>query len=85
MSPVPKERVEQVRATIRAILAEKASEIFLGRIDKILEEWASDKMTAAQACEKVQKSVSLFISEDMAQEIGNQCAPIVMRETAGKK
>lgn len=85
MSPAPKERVQQVRATIREVLADRASDVFLGRIDKILEEWATDKLTAPQACEKVQKAVGLFIGEDLAAEIGNRCAPIVMRETAGKK
>jgi hypothetical protein len=83
MSPVPKERVEEVRAAIRAVLAGKASDIFLGRIDAILAEWSSGKITAAQACEKAQKIVSLFLGEDLAKEIGNRCSPIVMRESSG--
>ena len=85
MSPVVKEHVDQVRNTVHEVLAGKASEIFMARTDKILEEWAADKLTAAQACEKVQKAVSLFLGEDLATEIGNRCALIVMRESAGRK
>jgi len=83
MSPVPKESVEQVRGTIRAVLGGKASDIFLGRIDALLAEWASGKITAAQACEKIQKLVGLFIGEDLAKEIANRCSPIVKKESAG--
>jgi hypothetical protein len=85
MSPAAKEHVDQVRKTVHEILAGKASDIFLGRIDGIIGQWAADKMTAAQACEKVQKAVTLFLGENLAKEIGSRCAPIVMRESAGKK
>ncbi len=85
MSPVSRENVEQVRATIRDILAGKASNIFLGRIEAVLEDWAAEKLTAAQACEKAQKIVGLFLGEDLAREIGNRCAPIVMRDAIDKK
>jgi len=67
------------------VLAGRASDGFMKRIDAILEEWAADKLTAAQACEKVRKAVNLFLGEDLAKEIGNRCAPIVMKESAGKK
>jgi hypothetical protein len=82
MNPVPKELVDQVRQIIRETLGDSASDIFLQRLDGILNDWASGKLTAAQACEKVQKSVSLFIDENKAREIGNRCAPIVMKESA---
>jgi len=85
MTPVQKEHVDQVRSIVHEILAKKASDVFLGRIDKLLDEWAQGKLTAAQACDKVQKTVSLFISEDLAKEITNRCAMILMRETAIKK
>lgn len=85
MSPAAKESVDQIRKVIHEVLAGKASDIFMGRIDAILGEWAADKLTAAQACEKVRKAVNLFIGEDLAKEIGNRCAPIVMRESAMKK
>jgi hypothetical protein len=42
-------------------------------------------MTAANACEKVQKTVGLFIGEDKARQIGDRCAMIVMRESASQK
>jgi hypothetical protein len=85
MSPVAKESVEQVRKVVHEVLAGRASDVFMGRIDGILNEWSADKLTAAQACEKVRKVVILFIGEDLAKEIGNRCVPIVMRESAVKK
>jgi len=85
MSPVSRENVDQVLKIVHEVLAGKASGVFMSRIDKIVEEWSSEQLTAAQACEKVQKAVSLFLGEDLAREIGNRCAPIVMRESAGKK
>ena len=85
MSPAAKESVEQVRRVVHEVLAGRTSNIFMGRIDGILEEWAADKLTAAQACEKIRKAVILFIGEDQAKEIGNRCATVVMRESAAKK
>jgi hypothetical protein len=85
MNPVSKEHLDQVRKIIHEVLAGRASEIFLGRIDGILAEWGAGKLSAAQACEKVQKTVSLFIDENLAKEIGNRCAPIVMREPPTRK
>ncbi len=85
MSPAAKESVEQVRTVVHEILAGRASNIFMGRLDGILEEWSIDKLTAAQACEKIRKIVVLFLGEDLAKEIGNRCAPIVMRESTAKK
>jgi hypothetical protein len=85
MNPVSQEHLDQVRKIIHEVLAGKASDIFLGRIDGILAEWGEGKLSAAQACEKVQKTVSLFIDENLAKEIGIKCAPIVMREPIAKK
>ncbi len=85
MNPVTKEHIDQMREIIHEVLAGKASKIFLGRIDGIIADWGEDKLSAAQACEKVQKTVSLFIDENLAKEIGNRCAPIVMREPPTRK
>ncbi len=85
MSPVAKEDIEKFRTAVHEVLSGKASSTFLGRIDKILEEWAGDKITAAQACEKIQKAVILFLGDDLAKEIGSRCAPIVMRESVARK
>ena len=85
MSSASKEHVEQVRKIVHEVLAGKASNIFMGRIDAILAEWEAGTLNAAQACDKVRKAVSLFLGEDLAKDIGNRCAPIVMRESAGKK
>jgi diketogulonate reductase-like aldo/keto reductase len=86
MSPVSREQIDQIKGDIRTVLGETASDLFLRRVDAILEDWAAGKHMAVQACEKVQKLVSLFIDEGKAREIGSCFAPIVMRETAsGKK
>ena len=85
MSPFPREQLDQIKGEIHAVLGETVSELFLRRVDALLEDWASGKYTAAQASEKVQKLVSLFIDEDKAREIGSRFAPIVMRETASVK
>ena len=85
MNPVSKEHIDQMRETIHDVLAGRASEMFLGRIDGIVADWSAGKLSAAQACEKVQKTVSLFIDEDLAREIGKRCAPIVMREPPTRK
>ena len=85
MSPASKEHVDQVRKFVHEVLAGKTSALFLGRIDEILAEWNEGKLTAAKACEKIQKTVSLFIDEKLAKEIGTKCAPIVMRESAAGK
>jgi len=85
MSPAAKESVEQVRKVVHEVLAGRASNSFMGRIDGILEEWAADKLTAAQACDKVRKAVNLFLGEDLAKDIGSRCAPIVMKESIAKK
>jgi hypothetical protein len=85
MSPVPREQIDHMKGEILSVLDKAASDLFLRRIDAILEEWSAGKYTAVQACEKIQKLVSLFIDEDKAREIGSRFAPIVMRETAPAK
>ena len=85
MIPVPKESVDQVRGIIRAILEQSASQVFLSRVDAILEEWAAGKLSAAEACSKVQKIVSLFIDENKAREIGARCAPLVTKMSVSEK
>jgi hypothetical protein len=85
VSPAAKEHVEQVRKIVHEVLAGKASTVFMGRIDAIMSEWEAGTLTAAQACDKVRKAVSLFLGEDLAKDIGTRCAPIVMRESGLKK
>lgn len=85
MSVAPRERVDEVRTIVHEVLGGTASMIFCGRIDAVLNDWAEGKMTAANACERVQKMVGLFIDEDKARQIGERCAIIVMRETAPQK
>jgi acyl CoA:acetate/3-ketoacid CoA transferase alpha subunit len=81
MSPVPKEQIDQVKSEIHSVLGKGVSDLFMGRVDAILDDWSAGKLTAAVACEKVQKLVALFIDQDKAREIGSRFAPIVMRES----
>jgi len=81
MSSAHKERIEQIKTEIHAVLGNNVSDVFLRRVDAIIEEGALGKLTAAKVCEKVQKTVSLFIDEEKAREISSRCATIVMRES----
>ena len=81
MSPVSKETADHLKSEVHAVLGQSASELFLHRVDAILEECVAGKLTVAQTCGKVQKLVSLFIDEDKAREIGTRCAPIIAKES----
>jgi hypothetical protein len=81
MSPSSKAQVDQVSRLIREILGDHASNIFIQRLDSILNDWAVDKFTATQSCEKIVKNVSLFIDEDKAREISDRCEPIFLQES----
>ena len=83
MSPVSKETADHLKREIHAVLGQSASELFLRRVDAILEDCSAGKLTVAQTCEKVQKLVSLFIDEGKAREIGTRCAPIIKASLAG--
>ena len=83
MSPVSKEMADRLKSEIHAVLGQSASELFLRRVDTILEDCSAGKLTVAQTCEKVQKLVSLFIDEGKAREIGTRCAPIIKASVAG--
>jgi hypothetical protein len=82
MSPVSKEVADHLKGEIHAVLGQSASELFIRQVDAIIEECAAGKLTVAQACEKVQKLVSLFIDEGKAREIQARCAPIITKESA---
>lgn len=84
MSPASPEHIETVRAIVADVLGNTASKVFLSRVDAVLSDWSSGKMTAAGACDKIQKMVSLFIDENKAQEISSRCALTVMRESSRK-
>ena len=85
MSAVTPELVDQMKKTIVDTLGSSASKAFLLRVEAVVADWAAGKLTAAQACEKVEKMVTLFIDADKAQQIASRCAPIVMKETSQKK
>jgi len=82
MSPVSKEVADHLKSEIHAVLGQGASELFIRRVDAIVEDCAAGKLTVALTCEKVQKLVSLFIDEGKAREIHTRCAPIITKESA---
>ena len=85
MSPVSKEIADGLKREIHAVLDKSASELFLRRVDAILDDCSAGKLTVAQTCEKVQKLVALFIDEGKARDIGTICAPIITEESAAGK
>jgi hypothetical protein len=82
MGPVSKEVADHLKSEIHAVLGDSASELFIRRVDAIIEDCAAGKLTIAQTCEKVEKLVSLFIDEGKAREIHARCAPIITKEAA---
>lgn len=80
MSPTPQARVEQMKHIIHEVLGTAASPAFLQRIDAVLAEWSAGKINAAQASQKVEKMVALFIDAEKASEISSRCALIVMKD-----
>jgi hypothetical protein len=85
MSPVSQEQFDQIKGEIHAVLGGTVSELFLRRVDALLEDWVGGKYTAAEACDKVQKLVSLFIDKGKSQEIGLRFAPIIKGEAIPPK
>jgi len=85
VSPVPQESIDQMKTIISDVLGAGANKSFLQRIDAVLADWSSDKINAAQAAEKVEKMVSLFIDSDKSKEIATRCAPIIMKAMTLKK
>jgi len=71
------EVVEQIKKTIHSILGDKASDIFLGRVAKVLDDGAKDKATLTEACARIEKMVNLFIGTDEAKVIGSRCKEIL--------
>jgi len=85
VSPALQELVDQVRSIIYEVLAGTTSRSFLVRVDAVLTDWSSDKLSAAQAVEEIEKMVSLFIDVNKVKEIASRCAPIVMKTLSLKK
>jgi hypothetical protein len=85
MSPVSQEQFDRIKGEIHAVLGGTVSELFLRRVDALLEDWVAGKYTAAEACDKVQKLVSLFIDKGKAREIGTRFAPLIMSEATPAK
>jgi hypothetical protein len=69
--------VVQVRYAIQEMLGDRPSPIFMGRIEKTLDEGAKDRDSLCLACDKVQKMVNLFISVDIAKVMGQRFKEIL--------
>jgi len=62
--------VTQIKQVTREILGALPSQMFLGRIDKALDECAYDREKLCIACRKVEGMVRLFIGVEEARELG---------------
>lgn len=76
---VLQEAVEQIKRAVREILGEVASQIFLARIDKTLDEGGKDRASLELACTRIEKTVNLFIGSDEAKVIAKRCREIIER------
>lgn len=85
MSPVPQERIDQMKNIIHEVIGTAAGKPFLARVDAILADWSADKLNASQTAEKIEKMVSLFIDGEKAKEISSRCAPIIMKSASFQK
>ena len=69
--------VAEIKAAVREILGDVASQIFLGRVDRALDEGLKDRESLSQACTRVEKMVNLFIGVNEAKVIASRCREII--------
>jgi len=67
----------QVKHAVREVLGDVASSIFLGRVDKTIDEAAYNMEAIAEACIKVEKMVNLFIGLDEARAVNQRLGAII--------
>jgi hypothetical protein len=72
--------VEDIKASVREILGDAPSELFLARVDRTLDEGMPYAMEDAAA--KVVKMVRLFIDEQKAEELRRRCREILQGQAS---
>ena len=71
--------VEELKRTVRAVLGDVPSQIFLGRVDKAIDEGAADLDSLRNACAKVENMVRLFIGVEESKVLGKRCREVLDR------
>ena len=71
------DRATKIKAAVREILGDKPSPIFMGRVDKLIDESASGEASLGQACTRVENLVKLFIGVEESKVIGARCKEII--------
>lgn len=72
-------RIVEIKLAVIDALGDSASQIFLSRMDKTLDEAGPDPESLRQACGRIEKMVRLFIGADEARAVGERCRGILDR------
>jgi len=69
--------VVQIKYAAREILGDIPSPIFMGRIERTLDEGVANMDSLCQACTKVEKMVHLFIGVETSKVVGQRFREIL--------
>lgn len=70
-------RIASIKDAVIDVLGGSASQIFLSRMDKTLDEAGGDPAAIRTACVRIEKMVRLFIGPDEARAVGERCRLIL--------
>jgi len=71
------EIANRLKWMVHEMLGDKPSLMFLSRIDRTLDEGATDKEALLAATARVEKLVNLFICVNLAEKIGCSCREVI--------
>jgi hypothetical protein len=70
---------DELKSTVRSVLGDVPSQIFLGRVDKVIDEGMSDIESLRNASVKVENLVKLFIGVEESKVIGRRFREVLDR------
>ncbi len=73
------ELAEELKKAVRGVLGDVPSQIFLGRVDKAIDDGSTDLESLKQACDKVENMVRLFIGVEESKVIGKRCREVLAK------
>ena len=71
------QKVSQIKVAVREILGDLPSQMFLCRIDKTLDDAATDNQSLSAACKKIESMVKLFIGIEEARDLNKRAGEIL--------
>ena len=77
--PNLEELAEELKKAVRGVLGDVPSQIFLGRVDKAIDEGKGDLESLQKACERVENMVRLFIGVEESKVIGKRCREVLAK------